>query len=153
MINKILNFNVCLRHREIKVAILGMRNDLQLPPPVSKEEEHKIMDECFQSIDLNSDGRISEAEFENYMKGTLIAIAQSLEKHPITIALLDGSVLKNIVSDKKEFEKIWKELFEQADTDGDGILSKKEVKPTVIGLAEMLGIPSPQVSVSLRKSQ
>lgn len=132
--------------KEIKAAILGMRNDLQLPPPVNKEEEHKIIDESFKAIDSDSDGKISEAEFENYLRGTLLLIAQSLEKHPITVALLDGCVIQDIVKDEAEFEKIWKELFDQADVNKDGILSKKEVKPTVIGLAEMLGIPPPETS-------
>ena len=139
--------NGTLSKREIKGAILGMRKDLALPPPTSRDEEHAAIETSFAKIDADGDGVVNAQEFESFLKETLLEIARCLQEHPITVALLDGSVLREIVKDKDEFDRVWRELFTLADTNGDGKLTKKEVKPTVIGLAEMLGIPSPTTSI------
>lgn len=130
-----------LTKKEIKEAILGMRNDLGLPPPETKDAEHNILEEAFNEIDSDHNGIVDGHEFKVFLKKTLTQIAANLKAHPITVAILDGALLRKMVEDAKEFGKIVDELYSEADKNKDGTLSKAEVKPTVLGLATMLGIP------------
>lgn len=130
---------------------LGMQ--IGLPPP-SKEAE-SIYAELFAAADFDSSGFVDRAEFELLLRALLLSLANQLEKSPVVVGtavsslesmvpgsrLMDGTDLLEALKDDAKITQLLSDRFDALDTDKNGTLSKSELKPALLRLAQLLGLP------------
>lgn len=133
---------------------LGMEVGL---PPVEAKEAEGIYSELFTAADFDSSGFVERGEFELLLRALLLSLAAQLEANPVVVdcsvtaldglvpgsRLNDGTDLLEALSDDAKITAVLNERFDALDENKDGRLSKAELKPALLRLAQMLGLPPP----------
>lgn len=61
----------------------------------------------------------------------------------MVISVLDGSVIRDLLEDEDEFAMLAEVLFTKFDADGNGKLSRSELRPVILQLGVGMGVPTP----------
>ena len=102
---------------------------------------------------------MERGEFSALLKALLSAIAEQLQRNPLVVEVkvvsqegatspeggevLDGSKLRQLMSDEAELDRFLNEKFDSLDVDKSGRLSRDELQPAFLKLGELLGLPPP----------
>ncbi|GJP30394.1 hypothetical protein CLOM_g1032 [Closterium sp. NIES-68] len=124
-------------------------------PPQQVGEMEGLFADLFAAADMDASGSVDRAEFSALLFALLSSIAQQLERNPIALAVavlddlpvggevLDGRKLQELMADEQQLDAFLAARFDVLDANSDGRLSRAELRPAFLKVAELLGLPAP----------
>lgn len=122
------------------------------PIDASEEEKEKLLDECFSKADIDSDGTLSKAEFEEFV-ATLEAAASSMGG---AVTSTSSASLAPFVSESRLVDADGKAdlaLFADFDTNGDAKLDIDEAHTLLLKTLQNVGLDTEWVTKDWIKTQ
>ncbi|CAI7781628.1 unnamed protein product [Closterium sp. NIES-53] len=124
-------------------------------PPQQGGETDALFADLFAAADFDSSGSVDRDEFSALLFALLTSIAGQLEQNPIVLAVsvlvdlpvggevLDGKKLQQLVADEAHMDAFLAAKFDLLDRNSDGRLSRAELQPAFLQVAQLLGLPPP----------
>ncbi|CAI5947469.1 unnamed protein product [Closterium sp. NIES-64] len=124
-------------------------------PPQQGGEMDALFADLFAAADFDSSGSVDRDEFSALLFALLTSIAQQLEQNPIVLGVsvvvdlpmggevLDGKKLQQLVADEVQMDAFLASKFDLLDRNSDGRLSRAELQPAFLQVAQLLGLPPP----------
>eukprot|EP00271_Cylindrocystis_brebissonii_P005735 TRINITY_DN17960_c0_g5_i1.p1 TRINITY_DN17960_c0_g5~~TRINITY_DN17960_c0_g5_i1.p1 ORF type:complete len:351 (+),score=95.49 TRINITY_DN17960_c0_g5_i1:192-1244(+) len=134
--------NGTLSVAELRQAILKVAQLLGLPPPGTKAEADKLVDDIFTSFySKNTSDEVDRETFAGVSREILSEIAQGLQDEPLMVEAIDGSGLRSIL-ESDNFLELALDVFDSLDADKSGELDRDELRTAVHHLGLDQGLPA-----------